>query len=306
MKTPCGLVVTCIIALAFSVACFAGNDATGTGAVSYTESPTCKRVMDGVKDAIRTMEAAGVEVDAEKARRCAIEAIIGITDPCAVFVDSATAADARLSSTSHVAQVNPVLISEHGSNTAAYVKLSGLPKNGWPIAMAEIRKRLVEDGGSSLILDLRDADGDGWDGVPLIASVLAERTATESIGKFDRVASTLAGLSNPMSNAVIAVLLVNNKTGGAAELLAASVKNRQGVLVMGSPTKGDMNRRDRLVFEDGSELWITTRKMNPAADVLRVEPDIYIPDGIEADIMQRALDATAGFHILGIRARQIK
>jgi C-terminal processing protease CtpA/Prc len=80
------------------------------------------------------------------------------------------------------------------------------------------------------------------------------------------------------------MVLVDDATQDAAELLAASLHGRKGVLLVGTRTCGDTGVRELIPLDGGRSLWIATRRIALSGggtyDRTGVQPDIAIAPAV--------------------------
>lgn len=134
-----------------------------------------------------------------------------------------------------------------------------------------------------LLLDLRGADGLGYDAVGALNGCLLEGT-NELFAVQDFQGQTLrqhcAQGSLGRDPREPLVILVDGRTQDAAELLAATLRGRKGVLLAGSRTRGDAAVRELVRLDEGRQLWIATgRVVMPGGgtyDRTGVSPDIEV------------------------------
>ncbi len=163
-------------------------------------------------------------------------------------------------------------------------KIGYLPLHGvWTNTPAAARRSMdgwLNAGVREVILDLRGAEGDdaptaamlaGWAVPPrtplLVFQPLENRPETTLTTPPD-------GAARPLRLAV----LVDARTGGAAELLAAALQTSPGVRVFGAATAGDPLTREGTSLGAGWTVYAAARRVRLAgqpsdASLLRVEPD---------------------------------
>ena len=108
------------------------------------------------------------------------------------------------------------------------------------------------------VVDLRFATGDAYDTVKTAADLLAA----------------------PKTPVIV---LVNAATSGAAEVLAAELRDSGG-LILGSPTAGLAMRMQDFPLANGERLRIATTPVQfHGADLTRLQPDIFVKTGLDED-----------------------
>jgi C-terminal processing protease CtpA/Prc len=138
-----------------------------------------------------------------------------------------------------------------------------------------------------VIMDLRNASGDSLDAVQLISScfvasgkmLLVYRDRDDQDLDIMRADASAGKINIPI------MLLINGKTCGAAELLAAVMRNStRGALLIGRPTAGDFLIRKAIPLESGDQVYMVTRKLVLADGQVYsgshgVTPDVAVPGG---------------------------
>jgi len=76
------------------------------------------------------------------------------------------------------------------------------------------------------------------------------------------------------------MVLIDRGTRGSAEVLAACCRGVPGVMLIGTPTRGESQLRELLPLPDASFLYVATRRVvlsgRPAYDKVGVVPDISV------------------------------
>lgn len=145
---------------------------------------------------------------------------------------------------------------------------------------------LKDSGMNRLILDLRNNPGGSLDVVKKIADeLLPEGVITYTENKYgERVEyfSDKEELNMPM------VVLVNENSASASEVLTGALKDYNKAKIVGTKTFGKGVVQSVIPFEDGSGLSITTSKYFTPNGVcihdIGIEPDILIETGEEYEI----------------------
>ena len=160
----------------------------------------------------------------------------------------------------------------------AYLKVRGL--FGGSGAEIDSNLRALE-GRAGVILDLRGADGTDLNSAARLASPYhcpGDVLFTVQNSNRDNLSTNVA--IGAAERHVPLMLLTDNGTACAAELLAALCRGSPGVMLLGMPTRGDARVREILDLPDGRCLYIATAKVALDAgsgyDGTGVQPDICV------------------------------
>ncbi len=144
-----------------------------------------------------------------------------------------------------------------------YIKVDGLYKDSGERIMTQMGA-WEDDEYIGVILDLRDSGGSALGSAAMIAGLFAAPgeklfSVAGGCGADDIVYTIEDGtpLSMPL------MLLVNCDTRGASETLAAVLKGRKGVVLIGSNTTGDDRIREAIPLPDGNVLYVATKTVVP-------------------------------------------
>lgn len=152
---------------------------------------------------------------------------------------------------------------------------------------------LTQRGASAFVLDLRDNSGGLLNsGVEVSRLFLKSGVIIEQQYKGQQVEQFLVDKPGALSETPM-VILINNNTASAAELIAGAMKANQRAKLVGSPTYG--KNTIQLVFnlKDGSSLHVTSARwwipgLEPPIEGNGVQPDIWIEES-ESNIPDAAL-----------------
>jgi C-terminal processing protease CtpA/Prc len=225
----------------------------------------------------RVLAERGIPVETGTVSRAAVEGMLSAIDPGGRLLSPAETNEARGLS---------IEKAETWPGDIAYLRLAGL---GDPAASNVVRqldtwssRRLL-----GLVVDLRDAGGHSLSALDEVAGRLV-RGDPELYAVTDwrsRVLEThrAAAATNALAGRVPVVVLVGGQTRHASELLAAVLKGREGVMLLGSKTEGDARVRQRIPLSDGESLFLAVGRALPAAgpeyDAVGVSPDIAVGPG---------------------------
>jgi len=141
--------------------------------------------------------------------------------------------------------------------------------------------KLREENIKGLIIDLRDNSGGVFEEVVKIANVLVPKGlivyTEDKNGKKEEEVSTGEGIDIPL------VILVNENTASASEILAGAVKDRECGTLVGKKTYGKGVVQGWFTMSDGTSIKLTIAKyFTPngiCIDGIGIEPDIEVEEG---------------------------
>lgn len=168
----------------------------------------------------------------------------------------------------------------------AYLQINRL-REGTGARVVEILRAWADEGRYGILMDLRGADGEDLDSVKAIAELFAEPGALLFAFR-DKDDQDLhvahAGDGGPLTQPVM--VLVDGKTGGAAEVLAAVLSDSvRGAMLFGQRTQGDMLVRETVTLPDGSRLYLATRRLATA------DGSVYMgKQGVRPDVVTARMD----------------
>ena len=215
----------------------------------------------------------GIPFDREVAVRRALEGFLKAVDEGARIISVDEDVPVETNKTLQTA--------EEWGEGICYVKLNGLYEGGGEESV-RLLKAWSMTGRTGMIVDMRGASGDDIASVDEIGGMFS---ATNSLlytvrnGRGEVIESHRVRKENPLGRTPL-MLLVDGSTAGACELLAATLKGRQGVMLVGARTRGDARVRENIRLSDEEMLYISTRWLVPAGEVeydqVGVKPDITV------------------------------
>ncbi len=165
-----------------------------------------------------------------------------------------------------------------------YIRLNGVFP-GAAETVADIIQARTNTLGPGMILDLREAGGarhadvDSLAGIFLGSRMPLYRLLDRS-GNVFSLHEALPPSSSPAGERPPLILLTDNHTSDASELLAACLRGKSGVMLIGSPTRGDNAVRDSITLQDGRHLYIAMQFIDmvegPGFAGTGVLPDIRV------------------------------
>ena len=142
-----------------------------------------------------------------------------------------------------------------------YLKINGLYTNSGAVIVEQLNTwRGTNCFG--VILDIRGADGMDLESVVEIGSLFAHAGDTLFIlrdGHNIAVAAHQAKAGQPMDKPVM--VLIDQDTSGAAEVLAGMLSVCKGAILIGMPTRGDDRVRNIIPLSNGRVLYIATQRI---------------------------------------------
>lgn len=243
----------------------------------------CARAAFGIPEMMRLMEERGLIVSSNSAADGALLGLIRSVDPSGRICqpDEARMCQSEWSGESGAASSNGVVSDfEAWPEGVSYLKITGLTAGGGKEILGHLRSLA---GGSGVILDLRGSAGADLESVVALASPFYQAGVplfrVESLSGAvleTRVAASEEPLACPL------MALVDGETRCAPEILAALWSGREGVMLLGEPTRGDTRLRELLPLPDGRSVCLATRRLVPCsgADEFRgVRPDVEVIAG---------------------------
>jgi len=207
-----------------------------------------------VDDVYKLLLERKIPFDVDKTRKATVEGVIKAVDPGASILTAAQFHDLLLEKS--------VDKTEEWPEGICYLKLKGVYRDAAEEVAGRIRKWKA-DKKSGVILDLRSAAGESLlsldkiaelyiTGDPLMYQVKDYRGEVLQTHRL-RVDSIYLGGAMPL------VLLINESTVEASEMLAALLKGKRGVIVVGSKTKGDPGIRENIKLGSDEIIHIATK-----------------------------------------------
>lgn len=143
-------------------------------------------------------------------------------------------------------------------NQIAYIQIDSFD-SGVEEAFKEQITQLKNDGAKSIIIDLRSNGGGIVDEATEIAELFVKKGETILITKGkNEEEKTTKSKKDPIITDMPVVVLVNEGTASASEILAAALKEQYGAKIVGKTTYGKGVIQTLYTLTDGSGLKITT------------------------------------------------
>ena len=186
--------------------------------------------------------------------------------------------------------INPVKY-EKLSDDIAYIKLTEFSKN----STEEVKKALYffqTEKISKTILDVRNNPGGLFDEAVAITSLFVERGPVVHVK--EKNASPISYFSAVVYPNKDLVLLINEKSASASEILAGAIKDRKAGIIIGKKTFGKGTIQNMIPLLNGSLIKLTTAEyLTPnytSIHGLGIEPDIIVDNTQDKDLqLERAI-----------------
>ncbi|MEI8139358.1 MAG: S41 family peptidase [bacterium] len=168
----------------------------------------------------------------------------------------------------------------------AYLKVSGLETGSGDEILAHL-KSLSDRGG--VLFDLRGGGGQDLNSVCVLAGLTRSQNEPLFVITDNRgVALSTNSVGGEYFKLPLLLVLIDAATCGASEALVSVLKGSPGVMLVGSPTKGDPYLRNWFPLPGGKIVRIATQKWLP------VSGGMYQKIGIRPDIMVEAAAGIGG------------
>ncbi|HEX5235880.1 MAG TPA: S41 family peptidase [Silvibacterium sp.] len=178
----------------------------------------------------------------------------------------------------------PLAEQQYENSSILYLKPGTLTRDRVDQLEARLRA-MPKNGNTKVLLDLRDvAEGDSAQGIRLANAFIQSGTIASIAGQTVPKQTFTADSSRFITKAPL-VVLINNGTAGAAEIVAAAVlDNHRGDLV-GSRTFGEGVQQKTITLPDGAALILTVAKyQSPSGNKIQdqaVTPNIVVNETID-------------------------
>ena len=190
------------------------------------------------------------------------------------------------------------------ASNIGYIQLLQFANN----AAAQVRdevERLTEQGAKGIVLDMRDNGGGLFSEAVEVASVFIE---TGDIVKFKERGEPIASYEaeGDAFEDLPLVVLVNEGSASASEIVAGAFKDRERAILVGSTTYGKGSVQEVFELEDASALKLTTgRYFTPDGDPITedgIEPDVVV-DASPRRQRERAFEILRGIVLSSVDAQ---
>jgi len=236
-------------------------------------------------DIYRVLEDRGIPFDAAAVQKGAVDGMLKAIDPRAKIV--------RPDEITNSVPKPSLGQAEEWAEGIRYLKLNGLYADGGTSIVERVRSWLTADQ-TGLIIDLRGAGGDSLKAVDDVAGLfLPGNTDLYAIRDGRRNAEkhrTPGDNAEPWNGPVM--LAVDGDTKDTSEILAAILKGRPRIMLIGARTRGDAALRQVLSLSDTESIYIATRWVDLPGDggslTNGVEPDVAVTSYSRAALADKA------------------
>jgi carboxyl-terminal processing protease len=178
----------------------------------------------------------------------------------------------------------PMGVQQYENSSILYLKPGILDRQRVDQVIARL-KSMRKDGNTKVLLDLRDvAEGDDAQGIRLANAFIQSGTIASLEGQTVPKQTFTAEVSHFVTNAPL-VVLVNNGTEGASEIVAAAVLDHKRGDVVGSRTFGGAIQQKTITLPDGAALLLTVAKYKaPDGSIIQdkaVTPNVVVNKTID-------------------------
>ena len=253
--------------LCASFAGFAPMEALPAPAADWSATPD---------DVARLLSQLGIPHDPANIQRAAVEAMLKAVDAASLV---GSASDLR-----EAAAAGDAIAFEEWPEDIGYLKVRRFEPGTGSNLVARVSEWLRQ-GRSEIVLDLRACSGSDLESVDRIAGLFAPEGEELYVVRDFRGNSTNVhravgtdGLGKGISACIVAL---DGDTRGAAEILAAVLKGRQGVILAGWRTRGDMLVREWVEFGSNAAARVAVSRIllpgsGEDAGSRSIEPDVVV------------------------------
>lgn len=227
--------------------------------------------MTDVYDVIDDWE---ISCDTGDVERAAAIAAFNVIDSGAMFID-----DQSLNSSS---STNKTVQAEIWSESLCYLDVEKITSFSSDLIVSNLSD-WVSEAKKGVILDLRDASGTDLSAVDLIAGIFIPdgEELYSVVSMHASYMTTHTAIVSDVTCQMPLVVLINNSTRNAAELLAAVLKDKRKAMLMGAVSRGDARVRKKIALSADESLYLAHATIISASgnsyDTEGVVPDIIIP-----------------------------
>lgn len=194
-----------------------------------------------------------------------------------------------------VIRINPITYYALGENNAGYMSIATFNANTSEY-LSEALQDLSKQGVDKVILDLRYNLGGLLSEAISVASYFIPDNTLVVTEDFQNQEKNVAYSSQHTDIKFKAVVLVNEYSASASEIVAAAIKdNKQGVLV-GKTTFGKGTVQQSILMKNGGAMWLTVAKyLTPSGTYIHgvgIEPDYRVKNPIETLDVSKLEDVT--------------
>jgi len=236
----------------------------------------CAQASGDLATLMQLLDEHDIQYDRSGANAAMFDSFLSFVDPYAVLLGT-NCVDTETKPSS-------VLAIEEWSEGILYTKLNGFYDMGTTSVTSRLRNWITNDV-AGVIIDLRGAGGDNLAATDALFGDIVEPDVTlyEIRNGLDTVVETHRSARGPKVRGMPPLMLLIDKgTHGASETFAAACATRDGLMLIGSATRGDPGLREHIALGESNTLYIATRWIVPSIgdryDGTGVQPHIDIED----------------------------
>lgn len=175
-------------------------------------------------------------------------------------------------------------VNSSSMSSVGYIRISGFYANTASQFSSEIDELINKKSVTSLIIDLRSCSDGTMDYAAAVADLLLPSGAENSGAVASAVKKDGSTYKNYTSDASALsfpngiVVLVDEKTSGGAELLAAQLRDFSKAKLVGATTLGNMTVQEIYPLEDGSAISLTIAKVCSYSGTSYCDGEGIVPD----------------------------
>jgi len=210
-----------------------------------------------------------------------------------------TAGKQRVKTLGRAAVAIPVVrarLERDGNRKVAYVALETFTSGSHGELGAAVQ-RLLKQGATSVVLDLRDNGGGLLQEAVLVSSIFIPEGTIVSIKGRSRAAQTFEASGKSIDTDIPVVVLVNRGSASASEIVTGALQDRDRATIVGERTFGKGVFQEVAELSNGGALDITVgeyftpkgRNLGPSKGKRGIEPDVRALDDPETETVDEAL-----------------
>lgn len=209
-----------------------------------------------IEDVYKILLDHNIAFDVDKTRKATVEGLIKAVDHGSMLLSAAQFHELMMQAS--------VEKEEEWPEGVCYLKIKGIFRDAADGIVERLRK-WNDSGKTGVIMDLRGAGGESLPSVDRLAALYVSDDPLlyllkDGRGEIVRPHRLSSG-NITMGGNMPLILLVDKGTTEASELLVSILKNRKGILVVGSSTSGDISYRENIPLSKDEILHIVTKRV---------------------------------------------
>ena len=200
-------------------------------------------------------------------------------------------------------EVSDTVKAEMADDDTVYLQLYQFGQDTASDTKSELESLIGDKDSVSMILDLRNNGGGYLESVQALASLFIDKGDTVLKEEFaDGTSSTTRAAGGKLTNIHNIVILVNDETASAAEVMTLALKqNRDDVTIVGNTTYGKGTVQQTVTFKDGTALHYTVARWLPKngkwVNGKGIAPDeeVDLPDALTSSAAEMKEDQTCQY-----------